>query len=213
MSAPLELTASTFQDLADSSHEITAWLEQGRTISQADNQRQFAVGDWLACGDDKWGRTAYAKAATIFRGYTRATLKDFCQVARRVQVPLRNGTLSWAHHKAVARFTNPELQRDLLAKAADKSMSVAVFRKHINQQFPPQSSRPTRPKSILVPLSEEDLLWLQVIAFRADNCSLADAVKLVVRDWRATWRSKYEGVPYAPAHPSLNEFYSEKVAA
>jgi N6-adenosine-specific RNA methylase IME4 len=137
MSATLEMKVETFQSLADSSKALTVWLEQGRAISEADNQRQFAVGDWLASGDEKWGRKAYDEAGAIFRGYSRATLKTFCQVSRRVPVQLRNRSLSWAHHKAVARFEKPDLQEQLLAHALERNMAVSVFRRYIEDKYPP----------------------------------------------------------------------------
>lgn len=228
MSATLELTAEKVQLLADSSLALTAWREKGRALAQAHSGHQFAIGDWLASGDEKWGRKAYKEASSIFTSYAKPTLHTFASVARSVEPCCRNKDLPWDHHKAVARF-KPELQRELLDFAANHSsggnehpnvekvnpgMSLSLFRKHINKKYAP--TKPQTPKStkaILVTLNEDDLIWLRVVALRADNCSLGKAAELVLHDYRARWKAAFEGEAYAPEHPSLNEFYCKKEAA
>ncbi len=213
MNPPIELTAETVQALADSSKEFTSWREKAHALAQADTNLQFEIGDLLASGDEKWGRKAYDEGVVIFRQYSRATQQTFVHVSRRVPALLRNKDLSWAHHKAVARFDKPVLQRELLARAAEKGMSLSVFRKHMNEKYPPTKTQPPKStKAILVTLTEDDLIWLRVVAFRADNCSLGKAAELILRDYRARWKEAFEGEAYAPEHPSLNEFYKKEPA-
>jgi hypothetical protein len=213
MSASLDLSADTIQASADSSEALSAWCAQARAMQQAHKGHQWDIGDLLAGGEERFGRKVYKEAAAIFTDYKSNTLKEYASVARHVPAHIRiYGTLGWGHYQLVARFDNPELQEKLLVKAAEKGMAVSAFRKYINEKHPP-AKKAGRQKSILVTLDESDLLWLRVIAFRADNCALAEAVALIVHDWQARWKAAYEDTPYVPAHPSLNEFYCKKAAA
>lgn len=168
MSATIEYTADLVQSVADSANDHAAWRDQGcvlaeqsRAGAQADTQRQFAVGDWLIEGEERWQQKKTYKEATAIFPYKHSTLKLLAHVARRVPALGRTNALSWEHHKLVARF-KPETQRELLDFAVKVNsmqgcaMTVACFRKHIKQQYPP-AEKAANPGTILIHLPEEVL--------------------------------------------------------
>ena len=123
------------------------WTERCRDLAKADVEaqsaiaiRQFAIGDLLTEGEDKWSRDIYDEAASIFTGYAKVTLRDFASVARSVKASSRNDVLSWAHHKAVSRLDDSD-QRKFLARAVADKMSVSTLRRHIAEEHP--SEKPT----------------------------------------------------------------------
>jgi hypothetical protein len=117
------------------------WIERGLTLAHNDNLRQFEVGDWLIDGVEKWTQGVYEDALKIFTGYRQSTLRNLASVSRRVDLSLRNDKLSWAHHKAVARF-GPDRQKELLTKAAEEDLTLLHFHEHIAEAYPP----PAKPK-------------------------------------------------------------------
>ena len=137
------------------------WLERGQELAvddaasqQAIAARQFAIGDWLNEGENRWNRRkAYDDAARIFPNYIRATLRDFAYVARGVKTSSRNDVLSWAHHKAVARLAEtPEVQKELLANAAGLEMPLQKFRSHVSKKHPNPVAKSGRPFRLLLEL-------------------------------------------------------------
>jgi hypothetical protein len=210
MSATLELNAELDQALANGSHDLSELWDQGRALAQADNARQWDIGDWLLTVEARLGRPAYPEALAIFRGYRKSTLKDFATVARNVQPLVRTNDLSWAHHKLVARFSNPEYQSGLLREALKHDLPLSKFRTYINKLHPPKKA--ARQKSFLITLDEEDLIWLRVVAYRADKCSLADAARLIVHDYHARCKAALEHTPYVAAHESLVVFFGNPEA-
>jgi hypothetical protein len=192
VSAPLDLSAETVQALADGSHDMSAWREQGRALAEADNARQWDIGDWLLAGAARLGRPAYPEALAIFRGYRKATLKDFATVALRVTALVRTNDLSWAHHKLVAKFKT-EFQQELLAHALKHNWPLTRFRTYINRKYP--SRKPARPKSIMVPFTEEEFHWLHHWAWHCGRCTEAEMIQRIVRNWREKYNRDEVGDP------------------
>ena len=143
MSATLECEPEVIQSSTDCGPD-QEWLTRGRELAAEDDAsqqalaaRQFAIGDWLTEGVEKWKRDAYDDAAAIFTNYTRETLRNFASVARAVKTSLRNDDLSWSHHAAVARFEEtPEIQKELLAEAVSLKLPLQKFRSHISNTHP-----------------------------------------------------------------------------
>lgn len=200
MSAPLELTADTVQALADGSHDLAAWREQGRALAQADNARQWEVGEWLLAGEVRLGRKVYPEAAAIFRGYRHQSLKQFAYVARRVPACIRIHALSWAHHQLVARF-KPEYQQGLLAQALKHNLPLSKFRSYINRHYPPKQ----KSKTVPLHLSENELSWLHMWALHY-KVSDTEMAQRIFRDWCRHYNANEVGDPiYEQVQP--NEVY------
>lgn len=128
--------------LVDSGSDYQTWLERGRELARSYSDRQFVIGDWLVEGEDsKWSRKVYADAADIFADcYPKETLYIFVSVARSVEILIRVKVLSWAHHRAVARF-GTETQRELLDYAVKRDLSLRDFQSYIKEKYPP--TKPT----------------------------------------------------------------------
>jgi hypothetical protein len=135
--------------LADACHDLDAWVADGRPLAEADTafqSNQMKIGDWFAFGQERFGKKrAYDEGLKLFHNYKRPTLREFAHVARSVPALVRTNDLSFAHHKLVARFKNPEYQKQLLTHAVDNRLGKEALRAYINELHPPAApkKRPT----------------------------------------------------------------------
>jgi hypothetical protein len=163
------------------------WLARGRELEREDGlsqlavtKRQFAIGDWIAEGFDKWSHDAYDDAAAIFTKYSRESLRNLAFVARRVRTSSRNDVLPWAYHAAVARFKDePERQMELLAEAAVLELPLQKFRSHIGKKYPPQ--RHGKAASLTLKLPDATIKMLRRLALVWDDGVEGTALRLVER--------------------------------
>jgi len=134
MGTTLEYT----EGLVNSSKDHQEWLTRGCDLARQSTDFQFAIGDWLTEGEQRWTRKIYDEAADIFTGYEKKSLYIFAHVARSVKIFIRIKDLSWNHHFAVARFAgNQEKQRELLQHALEHKLSLRDFKDHINKTCSP----------------------------------------------------------------------------
>jgi hypothetical protein len=77
------------------------YKDMGEILLSLDSALTWALGDWLAFGEDKqWGET-YQQIAEEF-GYDVDTLYDYSWVCRKVEISIRSRDLSFAHHRLIA---------------------------------------------------------------------------------------------------------------
>jgi hypothetical protein len=181
MTAALEYTEELVEKIVTSCFDEDAWRARGRQLAKDDSARQWELGDWLNTGVEKLTRRkAYTQALNIFQGYTRPALRNLAYVARNVQPSLRNDSLSWAHHCAVARF-KPEGQRQLLDAAAKNGWSLKQLRNFINKNSPATASKPKLEK-ISVPFAHSDLLYIRMWAKTA-GLTEAEFIHQIVEEY------------------------------
>ena len=107
-----------------------AWAEIGLKLTKVEDSMQWALGDWWAYGDFKYGER---KALTTDLGfYCFGSLMNMATVARRVPTSLRNEVLSWSHHCTVALCSLKD-QKMWLDKAAKNKWTVRELRKQIRE--------------------------------------------------------------------------------
>jgi hypothetical protein len=216
MSTTLEYTEPLVRQIADSSNDHQEWLARGRELARADSHHQFAIGDWLIEGEDRWSRKIYAEAADIFTGYTKETLYTFASVARSVKTLIRIKDLSWAHHRALARF-GPETQRELLEYAHTNNLPLRGFESYVRNKYPspvkppkvdpePQDSRPTdQPANHWRGMPEfvqDDLTPFKTIYVHFENQEHLDAFaelvgQIITPKTRSIWYPKREKARHA----------------
>jgi hypothetical protein len=165
---------------------IQAWREQGRTLAKADSARQFDIGDWLLTGEVTLGRKLYDEARTIFRGYTRGSLKQFAYVARQCPASIRiYDTLGFAHYQLVAPYPVEEQHR-LLGFAqhvngmAGCNMAVECFRTHIREHHPSAKKERKLSTTIRITLPPEIFADVELIA-RSSGKPIETAVLFLVK--------------------------------
>lgn len=107
--------------------ELDKWAAIGEKLAQIGTGVQWALGDWWAYGDHKYGeRKAVAVAKKL--PYEFGTLMNFGWVARRFETSRRREALSFSHHAEVAML-NPADQTRMLNRAIDRKWSVSALRK------------------------------------------------------------------------------------
>lgn len=122
--------------------EWTRLFQQIRTVGAS---LQWVLGDWLAYGEQRWGKTYEQMAAVT--GFKVSTLYDYAYVARSVQISMRIETLSFNHHQVVAPLP-PKEQTHWLNLALVNKWSVAELRAELFpsglEARPPLADRETR---------------------------------------------------------------------
>lgn len=128
------------------------WDEIGAILLDMESSISFALGDWLAFGEDRtWGETYKTMAEE--RGLKVETLHSYASVCRKVLI--RNQGLSFAHHRKVMALKNPDSGESLegdeltahqtywLNQAAANRWSVSQLDEAINgRKTPPALSDP-----------------------------------------------------------------------
>lgn len=109
------------------------WGELGQVLKGLNQSLQWIIGDWVNYGEKQW-RETYDQIAEQ-TGLDKTTIYDFAYVARSVHFSVRTETLSFGHHKLVAKFDR-KIQRQWLDYAAEKKLSVNAMRQQIKAQFP-----------------------------------------------------------------------------
>ena len=92
------------------------WREIGINLGQGLKSFQFVVGDWLVYGEGlntqktlfpdipTSNRVTVYEEASIITGIDKQTLQAYAWVSRNVPKNIRLQTLSWEHHKKVAKI-------------------------------------------------------------------------------------------------------------
>ena len=103
------------------------WSSIGAVLSRCERVVQWAVGDWLAYGEQQaWGEK-YDRAIEA-TGLAYQTVANCKWVAQSVDFSRRREKLTWRHHAEVAKL-EPEGQAKWLEKAETEGWTVAELRK------------------------------------------------------------------------------------
>lgn len=113
------------------------WEEIGQVLRGIDTAIQWILGDWTNWYverqnpvDDNARGELYNKVATRF-DLNKNTLQTYAWIARQVGVSIRVETLSFTHHRQVAKLPMGE-QVSWLQDAVDNDWSASELRKAIN---------------------------------------------------------------------------------
>jgi N6-adenosine-specific RNA methylase IME4 len=100
---------------------VEHWISIGQQLRAMERSVQWWVGDWIRFGEHAYGeKYAEALAAT---GYAYQTLANASWMSGEFESSRRRESLSFEHHKAVARLDSSE-QDELLDLAADAGWST-----------------------------------------------------------------------------------------
>lgn len=107
------------------------WMDYGETLKKLDSTvRQFAVGDWIVAGFDRYQHGKWDAVQQLWGDTERSQLQNYEWVARSVESSTRVEDLSWSHHREVANLP-PDRQRYWLQRALDEKLSVVALRQLI----------------------------------------------------------------------------------
>jgi DNA-binding transcriptional MerR regulator len=90
-----------------------------------DDTLAWIVGDYMAYGERKWGKT-YAEVGEL-TGYSYQTLRDYAYAANNVELSIRIDNLPFAHHRLVAPY-DAQWQVFLLNYAREHGLSLSQFK-------------------------------------------------------------------------------------
>jgi hypothetical protein len=76
------------------------WAELGPVLRQLSTRLQFAIGDWLNYGENRYGEK-YAQVADTL-AYDRAYLMNVAWVSRAIEISRRREIVPFAYHQEVA---------------------------------------------------------------------------------------------------------------
>lgn len=121
-----------------------SWANIGRDLSVAADGIQWAVGDWLLFGEQRWG-DMYGEAQEI-TGFSYGTLRNLKSIAQAYELSSRNDNLSFKHHVTVANHPDREV---LLEMAAAQSWSTAELGRQARLMLPESKDAPPAWKRVL----------------------------------------------------------------
>ena len=109
------------------------WAQIGHTLLSVKSSLSWYLGDWLIAGYNQGGSRwegTYMELAEQFQ-FEIHTLETYASVCRKVDSSTRVETLSFAHHRHVTKYADPQVQQRLLLDAVDQEMSTRDFEKYI----------------------------------------------------------------------------------
>ncbi|HEX6699486.1 MAG TPA: LmbU family transcriptional regulator [Gaiellaceae bacterium] len=82
------------------------WHDLGQRLSTYASASQWWLGDWLAFGQEKYGRRY--KMGVALTGLDYQTLRNYAMVCRRFPLSRRRDSVSFAHHAEVCALDDEE---------------------------------------------------------------------------------------------------------
>jgi hypothetical protein len=101
------------------------WDELGLVACEARDWTAWVIGDWLRFGEDRW-HDRYTQARAL-SGRSYGGLRNCLWVARKIPPAMRRESLSWSHHRLVARFADEAVRGDWLDRAEAAGWSVDLL--------------------------------------------------------------------------------------
>jgi hypothetical protein len=89
------------------------WVERGEELGRAEGQLQWAIGDWWAYGEHRYGRRKEIVDSADWRGPAYTTCMDCASVARKFETSRRREALTFSHHREVAHLLPTEADASL----------------------------------------------------------------------------------------------------
>ena len=108
------------------------WLKIGRKLMLADKAVQWAIGDWWASGDHRYGERAAAAIDPATGENRLQRYMDYAWVARRIETSRRHEVLSWSAHKEVAAL-EPDVQDNILERAVENGWGSREVRAAVKE--------------------------------------------------------------------------------
>jgi len=90
----------------------------GVLLGRATAAIRWAVGDWIAFGEERFGELAAEASEAL--GISPEGRMELVRVARAIPRHRRRASLSWTHHRAVARRSITPAQREELLDRAER---------------------------------------------------------------------------------------------
>lgn len=81
----------------------------GAMLGKADQAIQWAIGDWIAYGEARFGEESYQYIESL--GISEASRSQHVLVATHIPVERRREELTWSHHRAVHHMEEDEQDR------------------------------------------------------------------------------------------------------
>jgi hypothetical protein len=144
------------------------WRSLGGMLGKASRAVQWAVGDWLAYGEHRWGEM-YDEAERL-TGLDAGTLRNWKSIAARFDLSRRRDKLPFTAHAEVAALPPKEADR-LLSKAEKEGLSTRAVREAARAR-----------KSADAPAdSQEPFLFLKEAA----------SLRATFKAWREEWPGEH----------------------
>lgn len=122
------------------------WLQLMATLQQLTDAFQFALGDALNYGQQRYGEK-YAQAMDA-TGCAYQSLANWSWVSSNVPINNRVAGISWTHHRLVAHV-GTQHQRQLLESAKSRRLSAVEFERELKGEKEEEEKKPI--KSIEIP--------------------------------------------------------------
>jgi hypothetical protein len=171
------------------------WLEVGLALGRVKGVLMWAVGDWWAFGEHRYGERAAAVKSEDWEGPAFGTCANAAWVCQRFETSLRSEVVSFGAHKEIAPIEDEQWRLDTLAWAANQKPTILALRQHVKEVKAHLAQGWTVDQSERKKLAEEGHCVVANLHDQTDTALVAwaEATDRFVRIDRATeWGNPFE---------------------
>ena len=158
---------------------LEEWDDLGSKLAPIAKSIGFLMGDWINYGLKAWGEKY--KEALAATDIPYKTLANYAYVARKVAPSLREQSLGYEHHAAVAKL-KPYEQAHWLGEAKEHGLTIRRLRKSI------QLGRLATEEDLLGNASDRGEVTHFLLISSFMRWWTSETSKTPVKEWSQEWR-------------------------
>jgi hypothetical protein len=171
------------------------WLEVGLALGRVRGVLMWAIGDWWAFGEHRYGERTAVVQSEEWEGPAFGTCVNAATVCRRFKTPSRDGVVSFRFHQAIAPIEDEQWRLEALAWAVNKKPTILALQQHVKEVKAHLAMGWTLDQSERKKLAEEGFCVVANLHDKTDTALVAwaDANDRFVRIDRSTeWGNPFE---------------------
>jgi len=109
------------------------WLDVGLALGRVKGVLMWAVGDWWAFGEHRYGERAAIVKGEDWEGPKFQTCMNAASVCRRFETSCRQEVVSFGFHQEIAAIDDDQWRLETLAWATNRKPTRLVLRQHVKE--------------------------------------------------------------------------------
>jgi len=171
------------------------WLDVGLALGRVKGVLMWAVGDWWAFGEHRYGERAAIVKGEDWEGPKFGTCMNAASVCRRFETSRRHEALSFSMHQEIAPIENEDWRLETLAWAVNRKPTILALRQHVKEVKAHLSQGWTLDQSERKKLAEEGHCVVANLRDKVDTALIAWAEandRFVLIDRTTDWGNPFK---------------------